>query len=100
MRSSLHRLDAKSPVAASTAAVLPTLSCSQSDTLAQPFFDRQAAMWTLRYAGGTYKQRRELVRQIVRNELLRLGRPASTAKLLDFGCGSGVVMKDAGDLGL
>ena len=32
--------------------------------------------------------------------MLKLNRPAKTIKLLDFGCGSGVIAKDAATLGL
>jgi len=73
---------------------------SQSDTLARSFFDRQAAAWADRYQSPTYRQRQQLISKIIQQQVLRLSRPVGTIKVLDFGCGSGVLLKDAANLGL
>lgn len=72
----------------------------QSETLAASFFDRQAATWADRYQSASYKQRRQLIGEIIRKEVLRRNWPTSTIKLLDFGCGSGMLLNDAADLAL
>lgn len=76
-----------------------SLSC-ESEALITSFFDLQATTWADRYESATYKQRRQLVGEIVRREVMRLKRPAKTIRLLDFGCGSGVLLEDAGKFGL
>ena len=92
--------DAKSavPVLPASEVSIP-LSC-QFEASSKSFFDRQATNWADRYESATYKQRRHLVSKLVRSEVKRLNRPTSTIKLLDFGCGSGVLLKDAATLGL
>ena len=93
-------LDAKS-----AAPVLPEEKAPNSIELSigrpdESFFDRQATKWAERYDSPTYKQRRQIVGDIVRAEVRRLKRPEKTIKLLDFGCGSGVLLEDAAKLGL
>jgi 2-polyprenyl-6-hydroxyphenyl methylase/3-demethylubiquinone-9 3-methyltransferase len=73
---------------------------SRSEALLESFFDKQAAAWADRYLSPTYKQRRRLVCEIIKNEVLKSTRPARDLKLLDYGCGSGILLKDAADLGL
>src|SRR5438067_1342170 len=73
---------------------------SQSEALAQSFFEGEAARWADRYQSPTYRQRRQLVRGIVKHEALRANHHARTLTLLDFGCGAGILLKDAADLGL
>jgi len=73
---------------------------SHPDTLASTFFSKQAAASLDRYQSPTYQQRRQIVGETIRKEVLKLNRPAKTIKLLDFGCGSGVIAKDAATLGL
>jgi len=73
---------------------------SQSDSLVSDFFERQAFGWVDRYQTPSYQQRRELATKILGKEVLRLNRQASTIKLLDFGCGSGVLLGVAAGLGL
>lgn len=75
------------------------MSC-ESEALTRSFFDLQATTWADRYESATYKQRRQLVGELVRREVGRLKRPAKTIKLLDFGCGSGVLLEDAARFGL
>jgi len=70
------------------------------DAFASTFFSKQADAWADRYQSPTYQQRRPIVGKNIRKEVLRLNRPAMTIKLLDFGCGSGVIAKDAAALGL
>jgi 2-polyprenyl-3-methyl-5-hydroxy-6-metoxy-1,4-benzoquinol methylase len=88
------------PGATSPDSELLTMSSSQSVASLQSFFDKQAAAWADRYRSATYKQRVQFVGEIVRKEVLRLHRPASTIKLLDFGCGSGMLLSDAVNSGL
>lgn len=76
------------------------MSPSQSDTFADLFFSQQSATWADRYRSPSYAQRRQLIAEIVRKEVLRLNRPAPTIKLLDFGSGSGVILRDSAELGL
>lgn len=73
---------------------------SQPASSTDKFFDTQAAVWPERYQSRTYRKRRQLINQIIRDEVLRLSRPAATIRLLDFGCGSGVPLRDAAHLGL
>ena len=71
-----------------------------SETSAEAFFERHAGALANCYQSGSYAQRRSLVREIIGEELLRRNRPVTTIRLLDFGCGSGILLKDAADLGL
>ena len=64
------------------------------------FFTAQAEKWDARYESRTYRQRRELVRQVITKELHRLGRKPEAIEVLDFGCGGGVLLKDLLELGV
>ena len=68
------------------------------DSTAKPplelFFATQAQEWNERYERRTYRERLEVVRQIVRRELDHRGKKREAIELLDFGCGSGVLLKD------
>ncbi|PYY20460.1 MAG: hypothetical protein DMG60_00150 [Acidobacteria bacterium] len=77
----------------------PVLSAT-SALPAESFFDREGATWANRYRNPTYDQRRQLVGEIIRKEVLKLDRAPGTIRLLDFGCGGGVLLKDATNLGL
>ena len=66
----------------------------------ESFFADQAQVWEWRYESRTYRERRKLIRQIVKAEVARLGRPASEIEVLDFGCGGGVLLRDLLEMGL
>ena len=63
----------------------PVLSAT-SALPAESFFDREGATWANRYRNPTYDQRRQLVGEIIRKEVLKLDRAPGTIRLLDFGC--------------
>ena len=63
------------------------------------FFDREAQTWDERYEARTYTERRELVARVVRRELGKCNRPLQEINILDFGCGSGVLVREMRKLG-
>lgn len=77
-----------------------TMASSTAKSSADTFFAAQAEVWEERYESRTYRERRQLVRELVRAEVVRLGRPTSEIEVLDFGCGGGVLLKDLLELGL
>ena len=66
----------------------------------EEFFAAQAQDWDARYQSRTYRERRELVQQIVKTELDRLARTPENIDVLDFGCGGGVLLSDLVELGV
>jgi 2-polyprenyl-6-hydroxyphenyl methylase/3-demethylubiquinone-9 3-methyltransferase len=76
------------------------LKPSTNDTSAEAFFAAQAPGWERKYESNTYRQRRELVLESVKTELGRIGRKPDSVDVLDFGCGSGVLLADLVELGV
>lgn len=76
------------------------MSHSHPEPFASAFFSKQADSWADRYRSPTYQQRRQFVGETIRKEVLKLNRPAIAINVLDFGCGSGVIARDAAALGL
>lgn len=74
----------------------PMLSCGNGapSTPADLFFEREASLWSNRYACRTYRQRRNLVLDVVRREFPNGGIAPRNFTALDFGCGSGVLVED------
>jgi 2-polyprenyl-3-methyl-5-hydroxy-6-metoxy-1,4-benzoquinol methylase len=66
----------------------------------EAFFAAQAQDWERKCENRTYQQRRELVLEFVKAELDRIGRRPETIDVLDFGCGSGVLLTDLVELGV
>lgn len=66
----------------------------------EEFFAAQAQDWDIRYQSRTYRERRELVQQLVKAELDRLSRAPEKINVLDFGCGGGVLLSDLAELGV
>ena len=64
------------------------------------FFTSHAQIWEARYQSRTYQQRRDLVLQSVKDESNRLSRKPEEIDVLDFGCGSGVLLRDLLELGM
>src|SRR5437764_13931243 len=73
---------------------------SRSEALAQSFFEGEAARWADRYQSPTYRQRRQLIRGIVKNEVLRTNHHARPLTLLDFGCATAILLRDPAHQGL
>jgi 2-polyprenyl-3-methyl-5-hydroxy-6-metoxy-1,4-benzoquinol methylase len=63
------------------------------------FFCAQSRIYSARYGSRTYRQRRNLVKQIVQKHLVELSVEDRAIEVLDFGCGTGVLSKDVADLG-
>jgi 2-polyprenyl-6-hydroxyphenyl methylase/3-demethylubiquinone-9 3-methyltransferase len=76
------------------------LKHSTNDPSADAFFADQAEDWERRYESRIYQQRRELVLGFVKAELDGIGRRPETIDVLDFGCGSGVLLTDLVQLGV
>jgi 2-polyprenyl-3-methyl-5-hydroxy-6-metoxy-1,4-benzoquinol methylase len=66
----------------------------------EAFFAVHAQDWARKYESRTYRQRRELVLEFVKAELGRIDRKPESVNVLDFGCGSGVLLTDLADLGV
>jgi 2-polyprenyl-6-hydroxyphenyl methylase/3-demethylubiquinone-9 3-methyltransferase len=66
----------------------------------EAFFAAQAQDWARKYESRTYRQRRELVLEFVKAELDRIGRRPDSVDVLDFGCGSAVLLSDLVELGV
>jgi 2-polyprenyl-3-methyl-5-hydroxy-6-metoxy-1,4-benzoquinol methylase len=64
------------------------------------FFTSHAQIWEARYQSRTYQQRRDLVLQSVKDESNRLSRKPEEIDVLDFGCGSGVLLRELLELGV
>jgi 2-polyprenyl-6-hydroxyphenyl methylase/3-demethylubiquinone-9 3-methyltransferase len=63
------------------------------------FFSAQSRIWSTRYESRTYRQRRELIKEIVQKHLGSLKVEGRAVEVLDFGCGSGVLSRDVAELG-
>ena len=63
------------------------------------FFAEQSRIWSVRYESRTYRQRRELINEIVQRYLASLAAQRRAAEVLDFGCGTGVLLKDMAEMG-
>jgi 2-polyprenyl-6-hydroxyphenyl methylase/3-demethylubiquinone-9 3-methyltransferase len=66
----------------------------------EEFFTTQAQIWEARYESRTYRQRRDQVLRLVRAECNRLSRKPEEIDVLDFGCGTGVLLRDLLELGV
>jgi len=66
----------------------------------EAFFSRESQCWEKRYESRTYRERRALIRDIVGAEALRLQREPRSIKVLDFGCGTGLLLGELAALGL
>ena len=71
-----------------------------ADSSPEEFFAAQAQDWSVRYQSRTYRERRELVLQLVKAELDRLARAPEHIDVIDFGCGAGVLLGDLVELGV
>jgi 2-polyprenyl-6-hydroxyphenyl methylase/3-demethylubiquinone-9 3-methyltransferase len=76
------------------------MASSAAKSPADTFFAAQAGIWEARYESRTYRERRQLIRELVLAEVARLGLPTSEIDVLDFGCGGGVLLRDLAELGL
>lgn len=64
------------------------------------FFASEAQIWEARYESRTYRQRRDLVLQSVKDECNHLSRKPEEINVLDFGCGNGVLLRELLELGV
>jgi 2-polyprenyl-3-methyl-5-hydroxy-6-metoxy-1,4-benzoquinol methylase len=71
-----------------------------SNAPAKAFFAEQSRIWSARYESRTYRQRRTLIREFVQQYLGRLNLETRGIEVLDFGCGTGVLLKDIAELGV
>lgn len=71
-----------------------------SKTPATQFFDREARIWESRYRSRTYAERKACVTEAVRREVASRNVPAREIELLDFGCGTGVLLEEVLNLGV
>jgi ubiquinone biosynthesis O-methyltransferase len=70
-----------------------------SNLAAKAFFSAQSRIWSTRYESRTYRQRRDLIKELVQKHLVSLNVEGRAFEVLDFGCGSGVLSKDVAELG-
>src|SRR5205809_136936 len=70
-----------------------------SNLATKAFFSAQSRICSTRYESRTYRQRRELIKEIVQKHLGSLKVEGRAVEVLDFGCGSGVLSRDVAELG-
>ena len=74
------------------------LQIAEADAAA--FFEEEAKDWVNRYRSRTYDERRTLVVDFVRTELDLRNARQQDIDVLDFGCGSGVLLRELLSLGV
>jgi ubiquinone biosynthesis O-methyltransferase len=70
-----------------------------SNLATKAFFSAQSRIWFARYESRTYRQRRNLIKEIVQKHVAGLNVEGGAIEVLDFGCGTGVLSKDLAELG-
>src|SRR5947209_5123848 len=71
-----------------------------ANVAAKNFFAEQSRIWSARYKSRTYRQRRTLIGELFHRYLRPPNAKTRAIKVLDFGCGTGVFLKDIAELGV